>query len=150
VVSAALLKEAAIRMAQTGAPDDRGISPARVTYGVDMGVFARLLRRSKAREEASTAETQADIATAEPAAEEAAEAKGSTDATAEAGTGTGAEGETQVEPQAEVGETAAAKDTDGSTATEAVEDAGTDSVEIPKQQSADEAADHEAGEGART
>ncbi|MFF1305075.1 hypothetical protein [Streptomyces sp. NPDC058307] len=121
-----------------------------------MGVFARLLRRSKATEEASTAEAQADIPTTEPAAEEAAEAKGSTDAEAgagaeaKAGTRTETEGETRVEPQVEVGQTAAAKDPDGSTATEAVEDAGAESVEIPKQQSADDAADHEAGEGART
>lgn len=125
-----------------------------------MGVFARLLRRSKATEEASTAETQADIPTAEPAAEEAAEARGSTEAKAGAETGAGAgagagtrteaESETQVKPQGEVGEAAAAKDTDGSTATEAVEDAGTEGVGIPKQQSADDAADHEAGEGART
>jgi hypothetical protein len=113
-----------------------------------MGVFARLLRRSKATEEASTAETQADIRTAEPTAEEAAEAKGPTDTeaevTADAGTETEAEDKTPVEV------TGTAEDTDGSTATEAVEDAAADGVGIPKQQSAEEAADHEAGEGART
>ncbi|MEU1481178.1 hypothetical protein [Streptomyces sp. NPDC005760] len=87
-----------------------------------MGVFARLLRRSKATEEASTAETQADVPTAESAAEEAAEAKEPTDA----------------------------EGADGSTATEAVEDAAAEGVEIPKQQSAEAAADHEAGDGART
>ncbi|MCX5261888.1 hypothetical protein OOK27_48540 [Streptomyces canus] len=110
-----------------------------------MGVFARLLRRSKATEEASTAEAQADIRTAEPAAEEAGEAKGSTDAKAEVETEPQAEGRTE----AGVAEPAGAQDADGVTATEAVEDAA-EGVEIPKQQSADEAADREAGEGART
>ncbi|WP_053851047.1 hypothetical protein [Streptomyces sp. NRRL B-24085] len=108
-----------------------------------MGVFARLLRRSKTTEEASTAERQADITTAEPAAEEAAEAKGSTGAEADASTEAGSEA------RAEGTGAAGAEGTDGSTATEAVEDAA-EGVEIPKQQSADEAADHEAGEGART
>ncbi|MFE1840640.1 hypothetical protein [Streptomyces sviceus] len=123
-----------------------------------MGVFARLLRRSKATEEASTAETQADILTAEPTAEEAAEAKGSTDAEAEvdteAGAGTGteveSEGEGDARVEVEVTETATAEGTDGSTATEAVEDAAAEGVEIPKQQSAEATADHEADEGART
>ncbi|EFH28904.1 predicted protein [Streptomyces sviceus ATCC 29083] len=150
-----------------GAPDGangrtgrRGISPAQVTYGVDMGVFARLLRRSKATEEASTAETQADILTAEPAAEAAAEAKGSTDAEADAGAGTevgteaaagtGTEVEGDARAEVEVTETATAEGTDGPTATEAVEDAAAEGVEIPKQQSAEATADHETGEGART
>lgn len=88
-----------------------------------MGVFARLFRRSKATEEASTVEVQADTPTAEQAAEETAEAKGSTEAQAE-------------EP--------------APTAPESVATGGDDGVEIPKQQSADEAADSEAGEGART
>ncbi|MEY9994812.1 hypothetical protein ABIE67_006844 [Streptomyces sp. V4I8] len=86
-----------------------------------MGVFARIFRRSKATEEASTVEAQADTPTAEPATEEAAEAKGSA--------------ETKTEDAAEP--SAAEPDAD-------------DGVEIPKQQSADEAADSEAGEGART
>lgn len=89
-----------------------------------MGVFARLLRRSKATEEASTAEAKADTPTAEPAVQEAAEAKGATEATAEAA----------------VEATAAEADTDTS-------DEG---VDIPKQQSTDGAADREAGESART
>ncbi|AZQ37881.1 hypothetical protein EJ357_34140 [Streptomyces cyaneochromogenes] len=89
-----------------------------------MGVFARLLRRSKATEEASTAEVQADTPTAEPAAEEAAEAKGSTETKAE-----------------DAAQPAAAQSTEAD---------GDDGVEIPKQQSSDEAADSEAGEGART
>jgi len=89
-----------------------------------MGVFARLLRRSKAAEETSTAEAQADTLSAEPAADEAAEVT----EPAEAGT----------------------EETAGSTVTEAVEAVAAESVEIPQQQSADKAADSEAGEGART
>lgn len=78
-----------------------------------MGVFARLLRRSKATEEASTAEVQADTLTAETEAEVAEEAKGSS--------------ETEDEATAE---TAGA--------------ATTEDVEIPKQQTAEKAADNEA------
>ncbi|MFI6333380.1 hypothetical protein [Streptomyces sp. NPDC050535] len=48
-----------------------------------MGVFARFLRRSKATEEASTAEAQAGTLTAETAAGVAEEAKGSSETEAE-------------------------------------------------------------------
>ncbi|GAA3533034.1 hypothetical protein [Streptomyces osmaniensis] len=89
-----------------------------------MGVFARLFRRSKATEEASTVEVQADTPTAEQAAEETAEVKGSAEAQAEEA----------AQPSA----------------SESVPADGDDGVDIPKQQSADEAADSEAGEGART
>ncbi|QOV35093.1 hypothetical protein IM697_34185 [Streptomyces ferrugineus] len=89
-----------------------------------MGVFARIFRRSKAAEEASTAEAQADTPTAEPAAEETAEAEASVEVNAE--------------------------DADRSAPAESVEGESDDGVEIPKQQSADAAADSEAGEGART
>ncbi|MDN0197557.1 hypothetical protein [Streptomyces sp. S.PNR 29] len=89
-----------------------------------MGVFARLLRRWKATEEVPAAEKQADTPAAGSEAEEAAEGKG----TAEAGAGEA------VKPAA----------------TEAAEDTDSDGVEIPRQQSADEAVDNEAGEGART
>ncbi|MFH8700834.1 hypothetical protein [Streptomyces chartreusis] len=85
-----------------------------------MGVFARLFRRSKATEEASTVEVQADTPTAEQAAEETAEVKGSAEEAAQP------------------------------SASESAPADGDDGVEIPKQQSADEAADSEAGEGART
>ncbi|WP_416960186.1 hypothetical protein [Streptomyces sp. Agncl-13] len=95
-----------------------------------MGVFDRILRRSKATEEASTAEAQAGTQTAGPLTAEAADEATETEA------GTGAE------------------DTVETTATEAVETVeaadAVDSVEIPKQQSAEVAADNEAGEGART
>ncbi|WP_329268123.1 hypothetical protein [Streptomyces pseudovenezuelae] len=115
-----------------------------------MGVFARLLRRSKATEEASTAETQADIPTAESAAEEAAQAKGSTDVEGGAGTEVDSPAEAEAADSDTATATATAKGTDGSTATEDGEDAAAEGVEIPKQQSAAAAADHEAGEGART
>ncbi|MGW0863159.1 hypothetical protein [Streptomyces sp. NPDC002611] len=93
-----------------------------------MGVFARLLRRSKATPEASAAEAQTDTAKAGSEAEEAAEAP-------EAKGAEGAEG---------AGEAAEAS---AETAAEATEGEG---VDIPKQQSTDKAADNEAGEGART
>ncbi|MFH9064806.1 hypothetical protein ACH4GM_26810 [Streptomyces coeruleorubidus] len=88
-----------------------------------MGVFARLLRRSKATEE-SPAEAQADKATAGTEAEETA----------------GAEAAEGAEGAAEAAESA----------TEAAEVTETEGVDIPKQQSTDKAADNEAGEGART
>ncbi|MHA5051163.1 hypothetical protein [Streptomyces sp. SD15] len=85
-----------------------------------MGVFARLLRRSKATEEASTAEVQADTQTADAGAEAevAEEAKGSSESGGEA----------------EAARTA---------------ETTTEDVEIPQQQTAEKAADNEAGEGAR-
>ncbi|MET7684166.1 hypothetical protein [Streptomyces sp. NPDC005423] len=100
-----------------------------------MGVFARLLRRSKATEEGSTAEAQAAPETAEAAAEQVvvgeatvADPTGSTDGTAA--------------KEAEDAEVAAETEAEGS--------AGAEAVEIPKQQSAEKAADSGAGEGART
>jgi hypothetical protein len=90
-----------------------------------MGVFARIFRRFKATEETRTAEAQADGGTVEPGAQDAAgaaEPKGS------------AEAPEGVDP--------GVKEADG-------EVTGAGSVDIPKQQSSD-AADKEAGEGART
>ncbi|MEU6181124.1 hypothetical protein [Streptomyces coeruleorubidus] len=90
-----------------------------------MGVFARLLRRSKATEE-TPAEAQTDKATAGTEAEETAGAEAAK----------GADGATEAaEPTAEA---------------EAAETTETEGVDIPKQQSTDKAADNEAGEGART
>ncbi|MET7698419.1 MULTISPECIES: hypothetical protein [unclassified Streptomyces] len=94
-----------------------------------MSVFARLLRRSKATEEASTAEVQADTLTPEPAADAAEEVKESSRT----------ETETEAEVEAEV----------EATAEETVEAATTEDVEIPQQQTAEKAADNEAGESAR-
>ncbi|MFI9753160.1 hypothetical protein [Streptomyces collinus] len=89
-----------------------------------MGVFARLLRRSKATAETPEAEAQTGAAKAGPEgkAAEATEAKG-TDG---------------------VGEAAGPA---GEAAAEVTESEG---VDIPKQQSTEKAADNEAGEGART
>ncbi|MEV6665502.1 hypothetical protein [Streptomyces nigra] len=96
-----------------------------------MGVFARIFGRSKASEEASPAEAEASTVTVDSGAdaEEAAEPTAPSEAEAE-----------ETAP-------AAAAETDG---TDKADGTGTDEgVEIPKQQSADEAADSEAGEGAR-
>ncbi|MBT2414943.1 hypothetical protein J7I94_31140 [Streptomyces sp. ISL-12] len=89
-----------------------------------MGVFARLLRKSKATEEAPAAETPAGTPDTGTEAEKAA--------TAVEPAGAGADG--TPEPAAQV----------------AVGAAGSDGVEIPKQQSAGKAVDNEADEGART
>jgi hypothetical protein len=94
-----------------------------------MGVLARLFRRSKVTEEAATEET-------------------TTAAEASAGT---PEGGTDVEPAAEA--TREATEAGGDTPTEAepaTAPVAADGIEIPRQQSAEEAADSEAGEGART
>ncbi|MEV7080989.1 hypothetical protein AB0N88_21040 [Streptomyces sp. NPDC093516] len=89
-----------------------------------MGVFARLLRRSKATAEAPAAEAGSDAAkTGDETEEEAATAEAKTAEGATEGTGPAAEG---------------AEGTDG------------EGVDIPKQQCTDKAADNEAGEGART
>ncbi|MFJ6557841.1 hypothetical protein ACIQNT_37330 [Streptomyces luteogriseus] len=88
-----------------------------------MGVFARLLRRSKATAETPAAEARTDTAKADPETEtaEAAEAKGTEGASAAA-----------------------------ETAAEAPKSTEPEGVDIPKQQSTEKAADNEAGEGART
>lgn len=94
-----------------------------------MGVFARIFRKSKATEETRTDEARTDEARTE-----------------EAAAGTGTEGTAGA---AEPKESAEAPETTGPAEKEAGEVTGTDTVEIPKQQSA-EAADSETGEGART
>ncbi|MFG3074827.1 hypothetical protein [Streptomyces sp. NPDC048225] len=90
-----------------------------------MGVFARLLRRSKGTEEASAAEAR----TGTP----------DTEGAAEAGTA-----------ETEAAETADAGSRDTAEAGEAAEGGDPESVGIPKQQSAEEAVDNEADKGART
>ncbi|WP_225631478.1 hypothetical protein [Streptomyces solaniscabiei] len=91
-----------------------------------MGVFAWLFRRSKTTEEASAAETRAETPAPGSAADEkVAEANGPADAGAGAGETTQA-------------------------VTDTAEDADSESVGIPKQQSAGEAVDNEADKGART
>ncbi|MFE1027832.1 hypothetical protein ACFW5I_25230 [Streptomyces sp. NPDC058818] len=94
-----------------------------------MGVFARLFRRSKTTEEAPAAATSADTPEPEHAAEaNAAETAESTEA-----------GPRNTAQPAEADESAGAD-----------ESADSESVGIPKQQSAGEAVDNEADKGART
>lgn len=104
-----------------------------------MGVFARLLgKKSKVTEEPEAeapAGTEPDGSEAENAAEQAAET------TAAKGPGEDDGGSTDAEPDME-------PDTEPETEPAAV--VAAESTEIPKQQSAREAADNEAGEGART
>ncbi|MGW2649149.1 hypothetical protein ACWC2T_30580 [Streptomyces sp. NPDC001393] len=96
-----------------------------------MGVFARLLGRSKTTPEASAAEAQTGT---EPAGAEAEEAE-------------------SAEAEAAGSAEAKSSDGDGSEDVAARSDAETDDPSdgsgIPKQQSAEEAADSEADEGAR-
>ncbi|MEV5019170.1 hypothetical protein ACIGW1_08345 [Streptomyces sp. NPDC053780] len=91
-----------------------------------MGVFARLLRKSKNTEEASAAETGAGGTETERAAEETPAEAAET---------------------AESGPRNTAETDEAATAPEA---ADSDGVGIPKQQSAGEAVDNEADKGART
>ncbi|MER6166009.1 hypothetical protein [Streptomyces violaceorubidus] len=93
-----------------------------------MGVFARLFRRSKNTEEASGAETRTDT----PDTGDAAEVKAAEAAEVKA---------------AEAVESADAGPRDTAEADEA---ADSESVGIPKQQSAGEAVDNDADKGART
>jgi hypothetical protein len=93
-----------------------------------MGVFARLLRRSKATEEAApAAEAGSDTA---QAGSEAAEAASTAEVKAAEGTPEAAE------PTVKDSESAKGTESEG--------------VDIPKQQSTDKAADNEAGDSART
>jgi hypothetical protein len=91
-----------------------------------MGVFAMFRRKSKGTEGASTAEAQAATLTAEPEAEDSSQTSEAADTPAAA---------EAAEPEA---------------STEAADtpEAAAEPVEIPKQQSAEQAADSEAGEGA--
>ncbi|WP_328505996.1 hypothetical protein [Streptomyces sp. NBC_00391] len=98
-----------------------------------MGVFSLFRRKAKDTEEAAVTATEP---TAQTEAEESGEAKESTEATRPE-----AEAETKTEAEAK------AEDEGAESAAETV-DAG-DDVEIPKQQTADQAADNEAGESAR-
>ncbi|WP_217246318.1 hypothetical protein [Streptomyces sp. AC602_WCS936] len=90
-----------------------------------MGVFARLLRRSKTTEEASAEEARTDTPDTERVAEETAQAVETADS-----------GPRNTSESAEADESAEAADAEG--------------VGIPKQQSAGEVVDNEADKGART
>lgn len=114
-----------------------------------MGVFTRLFRRSKAAEasvaeEASAAEEQGDAVTLDSEVAVAAEADPGTRTPETASEGAGAGTEAAAEPGTDA-EAATAGDTEPAAGGQ-----GADGVEIPKQQSADETAGREAGEGART
>jgi hypothetical protein len=95
-----------------------------------MGVFERLLRRSKATEEAVTADGQA---AAQPAATEAQVAVEGEQAAVEGKGSSEHEG-----------------DGDGEATAASAEAATTEDVDIPKQQTAEQAADNDAGKGSRT
>ncbi|MFE0451556.1 hypothetical protein ACFW2D_09745 [Streptomyces sp. NPDC058914] len=115
-----------------------------------MGVLARLFRRSKATEEATTAGAGTEEAsTGKTVAEETTAREAQTTAEAPAGTAVDGDEAEQAAQDASARESAGAGD-----ATEAATDddatAAADGVEIPRQQSSGEAADSEAGENART
>ncbi|MEU6550906.1 hypothetical protein ABZ915_11620 [Streptomyces sp. NPDC046915] len=105
-----------------------------------MGVFARLLRRSKATDEASATEPLTGAESGGPETEESPE-EATASATA-ASTVSSQSGATEIGPTA-----AEAASSDGGETGRA---AAAEATEIPKQQSAEEAADNEAGDGART
>ncbi|MFJ8824285.1 hypothetical protein ACIREE_21160 [Streptomyces sp. NPDC102467] len=101
-----------------------------------MGVFSMFRRKAKDSDAASTAEAQAATLAAEPESEGVAGAEGSESPTE------GAEAATADEKAAEKAEETEADETS--------EAAAAENVEIPKQQSAKEAADNDAAdEGAR-
>lgn len=143
-----------------------------------MGVFARLLRRSKTTEDAVTEEVtpeaipvadevpadgdvpadggvpaadEAPAAVAGPVADEAVPATGA-EAGAEEGSAVDAPASVSTEaPAPAPAEASEAEPDENEAAAEPEADsAGADGVEIPRQQSADEAADRETDEGART
>ncbi|MEV6177683.1 hypothetical protein [Streptomyces sp. NPDC052015] len=113
-----------------------------------MGVLARLFRRSKATEEATTAGAGTEEAsTGKTVTEETTAREPETTAEAPAGTAVDGDEADQAAEEAPARESAEAGD-----ATEAAtdDDPTADGVEIPRQQSSGEAADSEAGENART
>ncbi|WP_405829612.1 hypothetical protein [Streptomyces sp. NBC_01176] len=122
-----------------------------------MGVFARLLRRSKAAEEASTAEVPAGTRTAGADAGTDAdvtttEADVSTGADATTGAGGASEPVTEEAKRSSGSENAGESDRKAEAAVAATAAAGastSDDVEIPQQQTAEKAADNGAGESAR-
>ncbi|MGW3633353.1 hypothetical protein ACWD7F_24900 [Streptomyces sp. NPDC005122] len=130
-----------------------------------MGVFARLLRRSKAAEEASTAEVPAGTLTAETDAGTDADvttdaevttgAEGIADAGADATADAGGAAEPVSEPVAEEATGSSESENAGECgrkaepARAATGAAPSEDVEIPQQQTAEKAADNGAGESAR-
>ncbi|MFF3000305.1 hypothetical protein ACFVTC_38070 [Streptomyces sp. NPDC057950] len=126
-----------------------------------MGVFARLLRRSRTAEEASTAEVPAGTRTAESDAGTDADVT-TTDAevtTTDADVTAGAEPPADADGVAEPVTEEAAGSPEGENTVECGRKAeaahvatgatASEDVEIPQQQTAEKAADNGAGEGAR-
>ncbi|MCX4659710.1 hypothetical protein OG711_10580 [Streptomyces uncialis] len=107
-----------------------------------MSVFARFLRKPKGAEEASTAKA-ADVT---PAADAPAEEGSAPSAASDA-----PEARTEDAPRSDVQEKSAkaAQTPDAAGCCTSRTGAVAEPVEIPKQQSAEQAADNEAGEGAR-
>ncbi|MER6013556.1 hypothetical protein [Streptomyces bluensis] len=106
-----------------------------------MSVFARLFRKSKATEEASIAEAQAERPTAESEAQGTDEGKRPRETTESEATAVRAEAD-----EVEAGEVKAEETAPKKIAPE--EPGAGDDVEIPKQQTAEQAADNGAGESA--
>ncbi|MFD0150339.1 hypothetical protein ACWGQ4_26255 [Streptomyces sp. NPDC055721] len=120
-----------------------------------MGVFAVFRRKKKDVVEASSEETGVAGTPVDDATEAGADTRAETEITAESeavaevrvevGAGAGAGGADVVEATADDADAAEGLDTDE----EAAGAVASEVVEIPKQQSAEAAADNEAGEGAR-
>lgn len=150
----------------------RGISPTRAGYGDEMGVFAWLLGKERSdskgsksegseshgSEESTTAEAQTDGLKAgseaekrseegaEPVSEGAAEGLAGPEAVA---VGAGADADVEPDTGSEAApSSASATAATGAESAESGESAA-EAVEIPKQQSAEKAADSEVGENAR-
>lgn len=117
-----------------------------------MGVFARFRRKTKDSDEASATKGTAETPMAVETVEAPSEAAAGADAEATSEAGTDARERADKEPAEPAAADAAAEPT-GSAGTDGAADpdgaADADGVEIPKQQSAEAAADNEAGEGAR-
>lgn len=110
-----------------------------------MSFFARFLRKPKSAEEASTAKAAEVTPAADAPAEEGSAPSAAPD-TPEARTEDAPRSDDQEEP-AKAAKAAETSDAAGCRTSRT--GAGAEPVEIPKQQSAEQAADNEAGEGAR-
>ncbi|SER96495.1 hypothetical protein SAMN04487983_102641 [Streptomyces sp. yr375] len=115
-----------------------------------MGVLARLFRRSKVTEELATEETTAAVEASAGTPEDGTEAAqvDEADQAAEASQGATGAGDTALKETRTQPETETETRKATGSATESV--VAADGVEIPRQQSAEEAADSGAGESART
>ncbi|GLJ90050.1 hypothetical protein GCM10017589_26510 [Streptomyces poonensis] len=126
-----------------------------------MGVFARLLRKSKSAEEAPVAEApDSEAQAAAPAVDPGVDGPqspglGTPDVTETPDASDAGSGSAQASPgtagtATEVGRTPDTEGGDGADGVPPEESGGTADLEIPAQQTAAKAADNETGEGART